>query len=66
MFVYLATTGARVEIPAAVSVQTEGGETHFLDSRGVVIAIFRSTDVLMYSMKPIEPDPPPGLEFSAK
>ena len=66
MFVYLAVTGARIEIPAAVSVNTEGEETHFVDSRGVVVAIFRSTDVLMYSMQAIEPDPPSDTQFTAK
>lgn len=67
LFVYLAVTGARVEIPSAVSVATEGEETRFLDARGVIVAAFRSLDVLMYSMQPIEPDPPPPpAEFSAK
>lgn len=66
MFVYLAVTGARVEIPAAVTVHTEGEETHFLDSRGVVVAAFRSTDVLIYSMEQIETDPPHAGGFSGK
>ena len=65
MFIYLAVTGARIEIPAAITVITEGEETQFIDSRGVVVAIFRSTDLLMYSMKPIEPEPLPPTEFSA-
>ncbi len=65
MFVYLAVTGARIEIPAAITVKTEKDETHFVDSRGVIVAIFRSLDVLMYSMKPIDPDMP-YESFSAK
>jgi hypothetical protein len=65
--VYLAITGARVEIPAAVSVRTEGDETHLLDSRGVVVATFRSVDVLVYSMESIDPDSPTEpLTYSGK
>jgi hypothetical protein len=66
LFVYLAVTGARVEIPAAITVQTEGSETHFLDSRGVVVAAFKSVDVLIYSMEPIPAEPPSPEEFSGK
>ena len=58
LFVYLAATGARVEIPAAVSVTTRGEETQFLDSNGVIVAIFRTIDVLIYAMRPIDPEPP--------
>lgn len=56
MFVYLAVTGARIEVPAAITVETQGDETHFIDSRGVAVAIFQSIDVLMYSMRPIDED----------
>ena len=66
MFVYLAFTGARIEIPAAISAKSEGEETHFLDSRGVIIATFRTADVLLYSMQPIQTDPPSSSEFSGK
>jgi hypothetical protein len=66
LFVYLAITGARIEIPAAVSAVMEGENMQFLDGRGVIVAILRSTDVLMYSMQPIETDPAPPAEFSAK
>lgn len=66
LFIYLAVTGARVELPAAISVRSEGEETHFVDSRGVVVAVFRSADVLMYSMTPIEAEPPPESSFSGK
>ncbi len=66
LYVYLAVTGARVEIPAAVSVRTEGEETHFVDGRGVVVAAFRSTDVLIYAMEPIEAEPPHPGGFSGK
>ncbi len=55
---YLAVTGARVELPAAVSLQSVGEETQFLDSRGVVVASFRTIDVLIYSMVPIDTEPP--------
>jgi hypothetical protein len=43
---------------------TADGETRFLDNRGVVVAVFQSADVLLYSMTPIEQEPPPP--FSAK
>jgi hypothetical protein len=66
LFIYLAITGARVEVPSAITVVSAGEETRLLDSRGVIVAVFRSTDVLMYSMRPIEPDPPAHFEFSAK
>ncbi|MGE0057087.1 MAG: hypothetical protein AB7P33_12460 [Dehalococcoidia bacterium] len=49
-----------------MTVHTEGEETHFLDSRGVVVAAFRSTDVLIYSMEQIETDPPHAGGFSGK
>ena len=66
MFVYLAITGARIELPAAISVRTEGDDTHFLDSRGVIVATFRSAEVLLYSMQAIDTDPPPASEYSGK
>ncbi len=66
MFVYLAFTGARIKLPGAISVKSEGEETDFLDSRGVVIATFRSADVLLYSMQPIDTEPPSSSEFSGK
>ena len=40
MFVYLAITGARVEVPSAITVVSEGEETRLLDSRGVIVAVF--------------------------
>jgi hypothetical protein len=66
LFVYLAFTGARIELPSAVSVASEGEATHFLDSRGVVVATFRSADVLLYSMKEIDTELPTATEFSGK
>jgi hypothetical protein len=66
MFVYLAVTGARVEIPAAVSIRTQGDETQFLDAAGAVVAVFQSIDVLVYSMTPIETEPPSPGEYSGK
>jgi hypothetical protein len=66
VFVYLAVTGARVELPAAVSVRGEGAETHFLDRNGVLVAAFRSIDVLIYSMQPIDAEQPSLGEYSGK
>ena len=52
MYVYLARSGGRVDLPLAVSVEAnslDASEVRFLDAEERVIAVFRRADVVVHS-----------------
>ena len=51
MFVFLAGSGGKVELPNAVSCSPSPERTDFLDESGNVVARFHSADVSMYVTK---------------
>jgi hypothetical protein len=51
MFVYLAHSGGRIELPTAAKMVESPGtsEVQFLDASGSVVAVFRREDIMLYT-----------------
>jgi hypothetical protein len=51
MFVYLAHSGGRIDLPTATQIAESPGtpEVQFLDASGSVVAVFRREDIMLYT-----------------
>jgi hypothetical protein len=51
MFVYLAHSGGRIELPTATQMVESPGtpEVQFLDANRAVVAVFRREDIMLYT-----------------